>query len=772
MKKLIIAEKPSVAKNIADALKIKVRKNGYFEGEEYLITWAFGHLIQLYDTKDYNSNMAKWNLVNFPFIPDEFKYKIKTQNNNKNIVDEGAKKQVKLIDTLIKRDDVSDIISATDYDREGQVIADELFLYLDVSKTIYRLLLNEWTPKAVIRGLGSLILNTKVRKLQDAGFSRQLADWMIGINLTTVATLQYNFNQGKVLNIGRVLLPTLKIIYDRDKEIEDFQSSKYYKLIANFIEKNTEKDNQKISATYYENNTEKHLCKKKLTFIKDDIKGKNAKITKKDVNIKNDYPPSLFNLTNLQGYITSKYKGWTSSKVLEVAQSLYEKKYITYPRTASSYLDETLYDKTKNVLNNIKKGLSYENEIVFSKSKRIFNSSKVESHSAIIPTYMLPKSISEDEKKVYKAIKDRFIMQFMPVAQYEETQLVIKVLDSFCLGEFRVNGKIQKVEGWKKVERVETKDVILPDVKLDDELVTKSSTVKEITKKPPKHHNEKTLLKVMETCGKKRKSKKNKNEKSNNVIEKTSDGINSDEKDIINKIDKSNIGLEISNNILDDNNDENSENINDELMQNILSGYSIGTPATRADTIKKLLKVGYIKQTGKSLLITELGKIVVNNFPVQELFDLDYTGRLEKTLSDIEKGDVKKEEFVNLIKNFTKHSVGLVKNDLQTNFKTASKDLEVVGKCPLCGQPIVEKEKNFGCTNWRNGCKYTIWKNDRFINSFGKEVNKEMVKILLKNGKVGFRKLKSKNGKYFSAYLRYEFDKDKKMFSWKLEFIN
>lgn len=765
MKKLIIAEKPSVAKNIADALKIKARKDGYFEGEEYLITWAFGHLIQLYDTKDYNANMAKWDLTNFPFIPDEFKYKIKTQNNNKNIVDEGAKKQVKLIDTLVKREDVSDIISATDYDREGQVIADELFLYLGVTKTIYRLLLNEWTPKAVIKGLSSLILNSEVKKLQDAGFSRQLADWMIGINLTTVATLQYNFNQGKVLNIGRVLLPTLKIIYDRDKEIDDFQSSKYYKLIGDFLEKNIEKQNEKISATYYENNTEKYLCKKKLTLIKNDIKGKNAKITKKDVNIKNDYPPLLFNLTNLQGYITSKYKGWTSSKVLEVAQSLYEKKYITYPRTASSYLDETLYDKTKNVLNNIKKGLSYENEVVFSKSKRIFNSAKVESHSAIIPTYLIPKSLSEDEKKVYNAIKDRFIMQFMPVAQYEETQLVIKVLESFCLGEFRVNGKIQKVEGWKKVERVDTKDVILPDVKINDELIIKSSTVKEITKKPPKHHNEKTLLKVMETCGKKRKNKNknNKEEDSDKQKKEILDNSNSGKNDT---------NVSITDNIFDEYNDDNIEIINDELMQNILSGYSIGTPATRADTIKKLLKVGYIKQSGKSLHITELGKIVVDNFPVQELFDLDYTGRLEKTLSDIEKGNVQKEEFVNLIKSFTNHSVKLIKEDSQTNFKTASKDVEIIGKCPLCGQPVIEKEKNFGCTNWKNGCKYTIWKNDRFISSFGKEVNKEMVIILLKNGKVGFRKLKSKNGKYFSAYLRYEFDKDKKMFSWKLEFIN
>ena len=236
MAKVIIAEKPSVAKNIADALKIKTRRDGYFEGEGYYITWAFGHLLQLYDAKDYDENMKGWRMDKFPFIPKEFKYKIKCDSYNKSSVDKGAEKQINIIKGLIDRPDVDAVISATDFDREGQVISDELFIHYDIKKPIYRLLLNEWTEDEVKKGMNNLKPNSEMKPLQDAGIGRQMADWVIGINLTSVATLRYGGNgkDRKTLNIGRVLLPTLKIIYDRDKEIENFQATSYYKLAANF----------------------------------------------------------------------------------------------------------------------------------------------------------------------------------------------------------------------------------------------------------------------------------------------------------------------------------------------------------------------------------------------------------------------------------------------------------------------------------------------------------------------------------------------------------
>ena len=730
MAKVIIAEKPSVAKNIADALKIKTRRDGYFEGEGYYITWAFGHLLQLYDAKDYDENMKGWRMDKFPFIPKEFKYKIKCDSYNKSSVDKGAEKQINIIKGLIDRPDVDAVISATDFDREGQVISDELFIHYDIKKPIYRLLLNEWTEDEVKKGMNNLKPNSEMKPLQDAGIGRQMADWVIGINLTSVATLRYGGNgkDRKTLNIGRVLLPTLKIIYDRDKEIENFQATSYYKLAANF----KSKDNIEFEAMYYEKNSEKFEKKEDLDKISKLLVGKTGVVVNKEIEKKKEYPQSLFNLSNLQGYITSKYKGWTSDKVLKVAQSLYEKKFTTYPRTGSVALDESLKDKTRKVLESVKKGLPYEDQIKFVDNKRIFDNSKVESHSAITPTYIKPTGLSKDEEIVYTAIKNRFIMQFMPVAEFEETKITLKVHDENIPGEFISKGKVEIIKGWRIVEKIDTKDTILPLVEKDENLDVTGSKVNKVTKKPPKHHTEKTLLRVMETCGKGFK-----------------DG----------KEDK----------------DEDDETKSEEMMKAILSGFSIGTPATRAETIKKLKDIGYIQTKGKSLIATELGRTIVEIFPAKELLDLEYTGRLEKTLSDIEKGKFKKEDFLNLIYSFTNESVEKVKNYTSLRHKLkveVPEGAEEIGKCPVCGNPVIEGEKGFGCTNWKNGCKYTIWKNDKFIEAMGKKVTKEMVELLLKNGKVGFRNLKSRKGTYFSAYLRYEKDEKSGYYNWKMEFIN
>lgn len=722
MKKVIIAEKPSVAKNIADAYNIKIRKDGYFEGDDYLVTWAFGHLFQLFDAKDYDENMKGWRMDKFPFIPEEFKYKVKCDNVNRSVTDKGAEKQINIIKTLIDRDDVDGVISATDQDREGELISLEVFMYLNQNKPIYRLLLNEWTPDEVRKGMNNLKENIEMKSLQDAGISRQWTDWIIGINLTSVATLRYGGTgkERKMINIGRVLLPTLKIIYDRDKEIENFKASTYYKLLATFKTKN----NEEFEGTYYdENNNEKFEDKKVVEELKKHFKDKEGEIIEKQVEKKREYAPLLFNLSNLQGYITSKYKGWTSDKVLKVAQGLYEKKFITYPRTGSVALDESLKDKTKKVLEVSKNGLLYEEQIKFVDNKRIFDNYKVESHSAITPTYIRPTGLSKDEEIVYNAIKNRFIMQFMPIAEFEETKLTVKIHDEKFKGIFAAKGRVQIVEGWRVVEKIETKDTILPFVNGKEIVQVVDGKVNTVTKKPPKLHNEKTLLRVMETCGKSFK----------------------DEED------------------------------SPEMMQAILSGFSIGTPATRAETIKKLKDTGYIKSKGKSLTCTDLGKTLVEIFPVKELLDLQYTGRLEKTLSDIEKGKFKKDDFLSMIKAFTVEAVEDIKKDtaMLKNFKVELPEgTESIGKCPVCGNDIIEGEKGFGCTNWKNGCKYTIWKNDKFIESMGKKVTKEMVKLLLKNGKVGFRNLKSKKGTLFSAYLRYEKDEKTGYYNWKMEFIN
>lgn len=712
---LILAEKPSVAKNIADALRVKAKKDGYFEGNDYIITWAFGHLLQLYDAKDYDSKMARWNMENFPFIPTAFKYKVKNNPRNKDKTDPGARKQIKIIHSLMKRSDVDAIISACDYDREGQLIGDSIIYKQKTNKKIYRLLLNEWTQDEVLQGLKQMKLNAEMSPLRDAGMSRQWADWVIGINLTSVSTLKYQKGRGKVLNIGRVLLPTLKIIYDRDQEIKQFVPEDYFKLVATF----TTQDNQQFDGIYFENEVEKFKSKSTLTNLQQEIIDKTAVIIDKQVNKKKEFPPFLFNLSNLQGYITSKFKGWTSDKVLKVAQTLYEKKLITYPRTSSTALEESLVGKTAKVLQTVTENHPYKDEIKFMKTKRVFNNAKVESHSAIIPTYVMPKRLTADQEVVYNAIKNRFIAQFMAIAEYEETKIVTKLNNTPNVsGVFITKGKVQLVEGWKKVEKIQSKDQLLPSVSQGDDCLLTNAEVTSHVTKPPKHHTEKTLLRVMETCGRSYKQ-------------------------------------------------------DDEEVDTILTGFSIGTPATRAETIKKLKYVGYIKNQGKNLLSTELGNKLVETFPIKDLLDLEFTGRLEKMLADIERNKVDKNQFLQFIFRFTENAVTTIRTEediIINEVHSTRASAEVLGPCPVCGKNIIEGKKGFGCSGWKSGCKFVIWKNDKFLAALKKKPTKTMVKSLLKNKVVYVKGLTSKKGNKFAAYLRYEKNTDNPYFSWKMDF--
>ncbi|MCZ0704588.1 DNA topoisomerase-3 [Natronobacillus azotifigens] len=720
--KLFVAEKPSVAKNIAEALTVSVKKDGYYEGNGYIVTWAFGHLLELYDAKDYDSKMARWKIENFPFIPSAFQYKVKSNPRNRKYRDTGAVKQLKIIHSLIRRGDVNAIISACDYDREGQLIGDSIIYNSKTKKPVFRLLLNEWTPQEIQRGIENLIPNEEMKPLLHAGMSRQWTDWIIGINLTSVATLKFQKGRGKVLNIGRVLLPTLKIIYDRDIEIEQFKPEDYFKLNATF---ETEKQ-QTYQGTYIEEK-DKFSDKEYLVKIKKLLENQTASIADKQVERKKEYPPFLFNLSNLQGYITNKYKGWTSDKVLKVAQSLYEKKYITYPRTSSTALEESLVEKTEKVVQALIKDLPYKEEVRFYKNKRVFNNAKVESHSAIIPTYLVPKRLSSDEQLVYTAIKNRLVMQFMPIAEYEETIIVTEVQNSEIKGNFQTKGKVQTVEGWKKVEHIQTKDVLLPFLELDTPVRMIDNELSTHKTKPPKKHTERTLLRVMETCGKTAKD------------EETEEGF----------------------------------------LGEILQGYSIGTPATRAETIKKLIDVGYIKREQKHLTTTSLGRKLVDTFPIKQLFDLTFTGRLEKSLFDMEKKKMTKKAYLEEVYAFTNQAVATIKETdsltirevartTRSSKSTASK--EVVGKCPVCGNPVIEGTKGFGCSNWKSGCAFVLWKNDKFLAAMKKRVTKTMAKTLLSKGSVYVKGLTSKQGKKFNATLTYQKKADSNYFSWEIHF--
>lgn len=710
--KLILAEKPSVAKTIASFLGAKTRHNGYFEGNGYIITYAVGHLVSLYDMKDYDKDKysGSWKMDNFPFIPqDKFKFKVESSK----------KDQFNIVKTLIHRDDIEYIINATDNDREGELIAFLIFLMAKNKKPVKRILVNEWTPQDITKGLQNLKDDEEMRNLQAAGYTRLITDWLIGINFTSIATLKYG--NGKLLNIGRVILPTVKLIYDRDMEIKNFVPKTYFEIEGNFRCKNGEYKGKLIK-----NKNSKFDTPEEAKAIIGSITSKEATIINKKVTTSKEYAPKLFSLTSLQGYITSKYSHFTSDKVLSVCQSLYEGKgkggYITYPRTDSVYLEESLVGKTADTLNKLKKGLPYEDKIQFTKTKRVFDSSKVDSHSAITPTYIVPTNLTPDESIVYNAIKDRFIANFMPPAEYENTEIKTDVDEN----TFVTKGKVLKVKGYLEVYNKEEKNDLLPMVSKNE--IVDVIEIKPLSKQttPPKSYTEDTLLKAMKNCGK-------------NVPE-------------------------------------------DDTA--VLSGYSIGTSATRAEVLKKISQVGYVTKKGKSYFITELGKNLVEIFPVKELFDVDYTGKLEKSLSDIQKGKYTRKEYLNNIMNFIWNSVNLIKSDSpkkistenftynaktkkfisdktpvvskkSTSSKTSKSSDDVLGKCPACGGDVRESQKGFFCTNYSN-CKYGIFKEDKYLQLFKKKPNKTMVKSLLKNGEAKVKSLTGKDGNKFDALLKYE----------------
>lgn len=740
MSKVIIAEKPSVAKHIAQALGISKRGDGFYEGKNSYITWAFGHLLELYDARDYDAALAQWRMASFPFIPNEFQYKVKSDPNNRLQPDSGAKKQLDTIRSLIANPDVDGIILATDYDREGQIIGDIILEYLQVEKPIKRLLLNEWTPTEVSEGLKRLVDNHTLAPLRDAGISRQWADWLIGINLTSVASLKYQRQRGKILNVGRVLMPTLKIIYDRDLEIENFIPEKYYRILIHHPFKSAT-----IEAIFQWEGKERFEDEKWSLGLKEALGGSllsSSRVEDVQRELKREYPPSLFNLSGLQGYVTSKYKGWSAEKVLKVAQNLYEKQLITYPRTSSIALEEALIQKAKRVLEVHKKGLPFEDQIEFHTGKRVFDASKVESHSAIIPTYIVPKGLAPDELAVYQAVKNRFLMQFMPVAEHEETRITIhyRALDEtqYHAGRGIAKGRVQIVEGWRLIEAVKSKEKALPLLEVDTLLDIKKVVLEAKGTKPPKAHTEKSLLRVMETCGKRKAP--------------LDEGDDHDEDD-------------------DSENDATSEHSQVEI-EAILSGYSIGTPATRAETIAKLLRVGYITRKGKQLICTPMGRRMVEQFPVKSLFDLEYTGRLEKSLSDIHKCHLTKQDFMERIVAFTTTSVEAIKGDDfkligdEDQLREEDPDRRSLGACLNCGAPVYNYEKFYGCSNYRGGCKFSIWKDDRFLAALKVVPTEQTIKKLLENGKVCSHQFVNKKGETFSACLTYRKKTDSDFFQW------
>ena len=710
---LVIAEKPSVAKSIADAIGAKNKKDGYFEGNGYYVSFAFGHLYELYDTKDYDEGMSEWKLEDYPYIPSKFIYKLKN--------DDGIKKQINTIKELIDRSSV--IVNACDYDREGSLIFAEIRNDLSIKKTMKRLWMKSNTPKAIheaINNLSDLPFNQ-----ESAGYCRQQVDWLLGINLTVVFSLKAG---GELtLKLGRVILPTLKLIYDREFEIANFRSQTFFNLKCKFS--SSSNSNDFYIGTYIDNNgNNKILDMNIIKSIQAAIEGKQGKVIKKESKRINESSPKLFNLTDLQGFITSKYKGFTSNKVLDVMQSLYEKKYLTYPRTASRCLDDTQVKDAEESLNavlNIAELNVKKESVKFITDKKIFDSSKVDSHPALTPTYVIPNlsELSEDEKIVYIEVTKRFISQFLPPAIYDTVEIETMV-DNY---KFITKGKVLIEKGWKQLysnsvdeesnKEDDTEEAITAkNINVDDVVLINETEAREGKTNPPAHYTEKSLLSAMESCGK---------------------------------------------------------NIKDEdIEEEVLKGYTIGTPATRGDVIQKLYDCNYVISKGKNILITDLGAKVINYFPVKRLLKTSFTGQIEKTLKDIEEGNYSSQEFMSKMETYISKNINEMKESTMQQIK---KPVNIIGKCPKCGKNVIENSKAYSCEGTKNSeCNFVLFKDNNFFKKFGKKLTENAAKELIKNGKTLVKGLKStkKEGIKFDAIIHLEENKETGYWGFRLEFDN
>lgn len=658
MKSLIVAEKASVGRDIAKSLHLNHSQNGYIEGNNYTVTWARGHLMELKPMDKYKPELKKWALDPLPFWPKQFEY---------NVI-RGAGKEYKTIKSLIKSGNFDQIILATDNDREGQLIGETIFQSIGTGNLpVKRLLQDDWRESTVRKGLNNLIDNSDMKGLSNAGYCRQHMDWIIGINLTRAATVKYG--NGKVINVGRIILPTLKFVYDRDEEIKNFKPETYYKLIGTF-----KAENGQYEGTY--DTKEKIKDEKKLADIKKAIDGKEGVVKEKEVKEQKKWAEPLFNQAALQVYMTKKYNNWTSSKVLKVSQSLYEKKVQTYPRTESRYLSESSESDVKSILQKI----GNNPRITF--SKRPFNDKKVDSHGAIIPTGETRSDLTKDEELLLQVVTNRFFEQFMPPAVYEKTKIVTSV-DHI---DFVTTGTVQKDPGWEEIEGSNSKDKLLPDVKQGETVEqAKPMQVKSFQTTPPSPMTESELIRMMENCGKKYKTE-------------------------------------------------------DEETEAVLSGFSIGTGATRDQAIEKIIRVGYVERKKKQLHTTPFGKSFVELFPAKRMFDASFTGKIEYSLKKVEKGKLEPGAFMESVQNYTKESVDAVKES-----ETQLKPDESLGECPLCGGDVVERNKVFKCVN----DDFVVYKYPGIFKYFGKSVTKSIIRQALKNEdhKIKLKYEKDKHGK-------------------------
>ena len=695
-KVLVIAEKPSVARDIAAVLKCGEKGDGFIGGENYIVSWAVGHLVTLCEPDDYDKSLKRWTAGSLPIIPEKMKLKAVR----------GSKKQLDTLKKLMNAKDTDSIICATDSGREGELIFRYIYEYNKCKKPFKRLWISSMTDAAIKEGFANLRDGKEYDNLYISAKCRSEADWLVGINATRAFTIKYN----ALLSIGRVQTPTLAMIVKRQNEIDNFVPNKYYEVIADYGDfKGTWTDGKKNTKIDDKSAAEDIAYK---------VDGKTATVEDVVKTEKQILPPQLYDLTELQRDCNKIY-GFSAKKTLDIAQSLYEKrKMITYPRTDSRYLSDDLIPKIKVVLKRLKDAgifADYASDLIDGEklpvTKRIVDNKKVTDHHAIIPAdnYYRKDSLTSDEKKVFGLIAIRFIAAFNRPYKYTATKITVLCEDELFISK----GNTVTDEGWKRLykevyKNVKDNEQILPDVKKDDTVMVKEAHTIEKETKPPLPYNEATLLTAMENAGK---------------------------------------------------------NTDDEQLKEKMKEYGLGTPATRAAIIERLIEVGYIHRKGKALIPDIKGKQLISIVP-EEMRSPVTTGKWEKGLGSIAKGNMQAEKFMASINRYVYYLVGFAAEksaDIQIEDtkkrKKRSQRAKSFGKCPICGGDVLENSKAYYCAGWKNGCKFTLWKNS--LERYGVSMTDKLVKELLTDKTVKkISVIKAQTGEKCTADIIYNKEKN------------
>ncbi|HXM86827.1 MAG TPA: DNA topoisomerase 3, partial [Solirubrobacteraceae bacterium] len=695
-KTLVIAEKPSVGTDLARILKGPFKKGeGVLEGPEHVITWAVGHLVQLAEPDEYDPKFKRWKMDDLPIVPDRFKLVVR---------DERSRKQMSVVTKQIGREDVSEVVNACDAGREGELIFAYLYEKANGKKPVNRLWLKSMTSAAMKEAFGALRPADEFARLEQAARSRSEADWIVGMNATRAATIRLRSSFDGAVSLGRVQTPTLAIIARREEEIKAFVPEPYWLVDASF-----EADGQRnYEGRFHAGSKPRIETAGEAEAIVAACIGKPGKITKLDKKEQREKAPMLYDLTTLQREANNRY-GFSAKRTLGAAQRCYEEhKALTYPRTNSRYLTSDMVAEIKPIAelvghdSDYTKGAEYVIGLDLLPLARVVNDEKVTDHHAIIPTrseHNLEK-MSSDDRRIYDMVTRRFLAVFHPEAVFENTRVETTVGDDGHI--FRTRGKLLIVPGWRGVydevaaesrpkgEEDEGADQQLPKLEDGEAVETLEIASDRKETKPPRRYSDASLLGAMETAGK--------------LVE-------------------------------------------DEELREAMKESGIGTPATRAAIIERLITVGYVERDARALVATEKGLNVIRLLDAHMLTSPELTGNWEHRLGKIERGEDSREKFMSDIAGFADETV----HKLDETLKDVRIPRAKLGPCPVCGHEINENRKGYSC--WARedpGCGFVIWKAKA-----GKTLPLAIARELIKKGYTeqavtGFR---GRSGRSFRAHL-------------------